>query len=109
MPKEYWVTREGRRILISDMTNGHVQNTYNMLIRSARTRAQLAALDALRYAANAPDGAAMAAERAADEMLDMDDVELVELFSEESKFLKRMYLEVTTRGLNTYPYYPRRK
>ncbi len=69
-----WVTREGWRVAVKDMTMGHVFNTVAMLRRQAERaikkrieKLENIAGNAYAYAGTAPDGASMAAEGYADD------------------------------------------
>lgn len=69
-----WVTREGWRVPVAEMSMGHVYNTVCMLSRQANKaiekrihKLESSAGSAYGYAGTAPDGAAMAAEGYADE------------------------------------------
>lgn len=68
-----WKTRDGRLIEISQMSDGHLLNTIAMLRRTHRRRAFALSMAADRYALDAPDGAAMAAEQEAVAILDLAD------------------------------------
>lgn len=64
-----WRTRTGQRIRICDMADSHLRNAIAFIQRRYSTRCAVEACAAYSYADNAPDGAAMCAEGAADELL----------------------------------------
>lgn len=73
----HWVTKQGQILHPEDMDTSHILNCLNMLLRLARkayteraTALDRSSLSALQYASTAPDGAAMAAEAASDEMME---------------------------------------
>jgi hypothetical protein len=66
-----WVTRDGRRILVADMTDQHVVNTIKMLRRNVEMYRLAFLSNMWRYMENAPDGAydaCVSAERETEEM-----------------------------------------
>lgn len=66
-----WTTRDGEVIPVKDMEIDHMHRCIHLLARKRAVGAAmlLDALDALRYAANAPDGAADAAHSEAEELM----------------------------------------
>lgn len=77
MSETTWTTRDGRTILIRDMTDRHLRNTLAFMRRNVEHYRNAEALHAWAYAEYAPDGAAGAAEQAAYfvlEVMDDDDV-----------------------------------
>jgi hypothetical protein len=97
VPRGYWATKEGALLRIRAMSDQHILNSLAMLVRQSRRRAMLEALRAYRYAENAPEMAADAAEEAAQEMLEMPaSPELAELVWPKYKELKA---EAQKRGL----------
>lgn len=68
-----WRTKDGRVILIREMDDSHLLNTIRFLRRNV-TRYQLETLEPMfHYAADAPDGAAMAVEMEIAHISDMSD------------------------------------
>ena len=67
-----WTTRDKRVIRVSKMKLRHMRNAVHMVCRSRRVSLLMLkdALSASIYASTAPDGAAMAAEEAADQLID---------------------------------------
>lgn len=85
-----WVTKDGREIPIIEMTDAHLRNALRFLRRRAEAYRWAGALQLWSYAEHAPDGAAMAADRAAEELLEYaDDDEVVSAFVPEFLALKR--------------------
>lgn len=64
-----WTTRDGREIPVTEMDDRHLGNAIRFVKRAAENY-RYAGLSALSYSTTAPDGAAYAAERAADEAFD---------------------------------------
>lgn len=72
-----WTMRDGRSIAVDNMAIGHVWNAVAMLRRKAHRQMlkrakslESQALDLFAYAHDAPDGASLAAEEGACELLD---------------------------------------
>ena len=55
-----WIKKNGESINVSDMSDSHLKNTYNMLRRKGFVPTDVA-YSCLEYAGSASDGAAMAA------------------------------------------------
>jgi len=72
-----WKTREGAVMRIKDMGDSHLVNTIKYLERHATNMRLNQASDMFRYAATAPDGAAMCAESGAEQLLEMSDEEFL--------------------------------
>lgn len=68
-----WKTKDGRVVRVREMDDAHLMNTIAFLRRRAPLRALFLAMNAGRYSETAPDGAAMAAEQAETELLDLLD------------------------------------
>jgi hypothetical protein len=68
-----WITREGEQVPVRDMRDGHLSAAIALVRRrgavSARRIAYRRAFQAMAYAEDAPDGAAMAAEAEALDLL----------------------------------------
>lgn len=52
---EIWVTRDGREILVGDMTEEHVRNTLRMIIRVNRERRERSIIQLIGKIENIPD------------------------------------------------------
>ena len=67
-----WTTQDKRVMRVSKMELSHMRNVVHMVCRSRRVSLMILkdALSATSYATTAPDGAAMAAEEAAGELID---------------------------------------
>lgn len=61
-PLLFWITKDGRKLLPSQMSTAHLISTIRLCMWKARSDMMNDALDALAYASNAPMGAAYAAE-----------------------------------------------
>lgn len=66
-----WKTRDGRVLTPEEMETSHLAAALTMCDRKVRRHLYAQAFSACRYAATAPDGAAMAAEAAADECIEI--------------------------------------
>jgi len=110
----YWTTRDGRQLKPSQMETSHLLNILRYVRRRMRYRMKLEAkdcfsnaLDALSYASGAPDGAAMAAEEAADKfMVDgaaweaaTRDPKAQLKMGLKTRIVKRIYVEARRRGV----------
>lgn len=70
-PDSIWTTRDGRKIRVMDMTDNHIRNVIAFLRKKSLTIIRLEILlitPMVKYAATAPDGAAMTAEHDADDI-----------------------------------------
>src|SRR6185295_6311413 len=70
-----WKTRDGLQVEISEMDDSHLANTIAFLEKRAADINYNAWLKMDQYAADAPDGAAMAVEREMDTLAEMEDLE----------------------------------
>ena len=68
-----WTTKDGREIPLPEMSDRHLENAHRWADRNADHLLMMAA-DALAYAGDAPDGAAMCAEAEADRMFRQGDI-----------------------------------
>lgn len=93
-----WTMRDGRKIRVCDMDDKHLCNAIRLIRRVSAKRAYALAATALLYARDAPDGAAMAAEDAADQLLAMDSMDAAEEF-DESGLYAAMMDDAERRGL----------
>lgn len=64
-----WTTQDGRKIRICDLTNSHLCSVIKMIVRNGSFKFLASALAAYQYAATAPDGACLCAEREADQLM----------------------------------------
>lgn len=92
-----WITRDGRRIPYAQLEHGHLVNIINMLWRAAKAKALLnTAGEAMAYASEAPEGAAMAASNEAADMLEaLDDREKFLAYEiDPSDYLNEKYFDL---------------
>lgn len=66
-----WKTRDGRVLAPEEMETSHLVAVLAMCDRRVKRHLYAIALSACHYAATAPDGAAMAAESASDECIEI--------------------------------------
>lgn len=68
---KWWTPRNGKPLLIADMSDQHILNTIRYLIRRAEREMARLELSAMVYAMDAPDGAALCVEQGLAELEEM--------------------------------------
>jgi hypothetical protein len=103
--RTHWLTRDGIFMRPDQMTHEHKLNCIRMVANNRRTRALLMclAIDAMRYAVDAPDGAADAATEYADDVMRSNYADRVDFVLKRSPVLAEM-----ARYLRIYGIDPRR-
>jgi hypothetical protein len=96
-----WRTKSGKVIPIAEMEDGHLLNTIRLLQRTYARVCLTVSLEASGYAATAPDGAAMAAESEADQL--MEEAEEQENIGKEYPSFFPLLTEAARRGLDLLP------
>jgi hypothetical protein len=96
-----WVTRDGRRLKPRAMRTSHLIAAIRLAAWRCRRRMLSDGLDALAYASSAPDGAAYAAEGAAQELLTgaVDAEARLAYARETMPVVEAMYRELSRRKL----------
>ena len=94
----FWVTKEGQRIRVCDLGDRHLLNCLRLLERTYSKICLHHSLAAYRYADDAPDGAAMCAESAAEHLMEAADT--MDGIEEEYPIYPKLLLEAERRGLN---------
>lgn len=100
----HWLTLDGRMLRPDQMTNEHMLNVVRMTANGKAVTKHLISrsLDALAYAATAPDGAADAATEAAEEMMRADFEYRVRVVMEHSPVVNAMVELLTRRGWDPF-------
>lgn len=100
---DIWVTKDLRGIEPKDMEDTHLLSAIGMLVKNASYNNEVATLKALRYANNAPDGAADAANAEASKLMDASRDDIVRAAGVKYPVIHTMARVVIDRGLDWVP------
>jgi hypothetical protein len=74
-----WTTKEGQEIPVKYLSDNHLGNIIQMLWRNAAHLQSEHYIGAMRYAEDAPDGAAIAAEAEANTVINMEAEDYIQM------------------------------